>query len=326
MGNPEIGSVEPVDVREVWPDEALDFTRWLADNLHLLGEALGLDLVDGQTEVQVGRLSLDILAREARREVKVAIENQLETTDSDHLGRLLAYAAGTCARIAIWVAPAFEFEYAEALHRLNEWTRDGVEFYGVRVSAKKVGDSSPEPEFSTVVSPGGWNKNIMLPKGETKPEVQRHDAFFRPLAVELQRVGFPAPVRYFDYTGRVFRSGIHDDDGYAVSFWKGNAWLSRHIRLQDVDQTKRLFDELKKDQGEIERCIEGQEWQWLKHDGDGFSTINLRRDGCSIDDQPETLAETREWMLEYLPKLKEVIEDRLRRVLADLESEDAASA
>ena len=59
---------------------------------------------------------------------------------------------------------------------------------------------------------------------------------------------------------------------------------------------------------------------------DLFSTISLRRDGCSIDDQPEKLAETREWMLEYLPKLKEVIEDRLRRVLADLESEDAASA
>ena len=326
MQNSEIGSVEAVDVREVWPYEDLDFTRWLADNLHLLGEALGLDLMDGQTEVQVGRLSLDILAKESRMEVKVAIENQLETTDSDHLGRLLAYAAGTCARIAIWVAPAFEYEYAEALHRLNEWTRDEVEFYGVRVSATKVGDSSPEPEFSTVVSPGRWNKNITLPKGEPRPEIQQYDAFFRPLDVEMQRVGFPAPVRYFNYTGRVFRSGIHSDDGYAVSFWKGNAWLSRHIRLQDVDQTKRLFDELKKDQEEIERCIEGQEWDWLRHDGYTFSSISLRKDDCSIDDQPEKLAETREWMAEYLPKLKEVMEDRLRRVLADLESEDAASA
>ena len=326
MGNPETGSVESVNLRAIWRDEALHFTPWLAENLHLLGEALHMKLELVQTEAPVGPFSLDILAKEAGKGVTVAVENQLEWTDFSHLGQLLTYATGCGAHIAIWVAPEFRYEHAEALHRLNEWTRDGVEFYGVRVSAKKVGDSSPEPEFSTVVSPGRWNKNITLPKGETKPEVQRHDAFFRPLAVEMQRVGFPAPVRYFDYTGRVFRSGIHDDDGYAVSFWKGNAWLSRHIRLQDIDQTKRLFDELKKDQGEIERCIEGQEWQWLRHDGDGFSTINLRRDGCSIDDQPETLAETREWMLEYLPKLKEVIEDRLRRVLADLESEDAASA
>ena len=327
MGNPEIGSVEWVGVREIWRWEDSNFTPWLADNLNVLGEAVGLQLKHCKTEAAVGSMSLDILAKETRRGVNVAIENQLETTDSDHLARLLIYAAGSCARIAIWVATEFVYEHAEVLHRLNEWTRDDVDFYGVQVRAAKVDGSRPVPQFRVVVAPGCWNKGITVPKGEIPEETRKYQEFFEPLMGDLIRAGFSSnPVQYFDRTGRVFRSGIHDDDGYAVSFWKGNAWLSRHIRLQDVDQTKRLFDELKKDQGEIERCIEGQEWQWLRHDGDGFSTINLRRDGCSIDDQPETLAETREWMLEYLPKLKEVIEDRLRRVLADLESEDAASA
>ena len=33
-----------VDVHHIWKHEAYDFTPWLADNLDLLGEELGLNL------------------------------------------------------------------------------------------------------------------------------------------------------------------------------------------------------------------------------------------------------------------------------------------
>lgn len=35
------------DLREVWPNEALDFTPWLAkeENLSILGEAIGIDML-----------------------------------------------------------------------------------------------------------------------------------------------------------------------------------------------------------------------------------------------------------------------------------------
>ena len=224
MENPQTGTADSVDVRKVWPDEARDFTPWLADNLDVLGEAVCLELEHRRTEAPVGSMSLDILAEETRRGVNVSIENQLEWTDSDHLARLLIYAAGSRARIAIWVATEFVYEHAEVLHCLNELTRDGVEFYGVRVSATKVGDSSPEPEFSTVVSPGCWNKDITLPTGEIPEETRKYQEFFDPLMGDLIRAGFSGnPVQYYDHTGRVFRSGIHEDDGYAVSFWKGDA-------------------------------------------------------------------------------------------------------
>ena len=36
--------MERVDLPEVWPHEAADFTPWLAQNLDQLGAALGLDL------------------------------------------------------------------------------------------------------------------------------------------------------------------------------------------------------------------------------------------------------------------------------------------
>ena len=43
----KLGKLEKVELRNVWPDEAKDFTPWLAqeDNISLLSEAIGLDSV-----------------------------------------------------------------------------------------------------------------------------------------------------------------------------------------------------------------------------------------------------------------------------------------
>ena len=104
MPVPELGRLEPVNVREIWEHEAHDFTPWLADNLDRLGTELGMNLELVATEVSTGPFYLDILARESDLEVNVAIENQLGGSDHGHLGQLLTYAAGHDARILIWVA------------------------------------------------------------------------------------------------------------------------------------------------------------------------------------------------------------------------------
>ena len=119
--------VEIVDPRSKWGHEALEFTPWLAKNLDLLGEVLGLELEFVQTEKRVGPFYLDILAKEGEN-VLVAIENQLEETDFSHLGQLLTYATGCDARIAIWVAPEFTYEHTHALHTLNEWANGKIAF------------------------------------------------------------------------------------------------------------------------------------------------------------------------------------------------------
>ena len=51
-------------------------------------------------EKLIGSLFLDILAKGVDTGALVAIENQLEWSDVDHLGRLLIYAAGCDARVA----------------------------------------------------------------------------------------------------------------------------------------------------------------------------------------------------------------------------------
>ena len=184
MATPEDGT-ELVDVRTKWKHEGLDFTPWLAKNLHLLGDTLGMELEPVQTEVPVGPYYLDILAREADDGALVAIENQLEETDLSHLGQLITYATGCGAHVAIWVAPEFGYEHAQALHRLNEWTNGRIRFFGVKVEVIKKAGGVPTPRFRKVVYPGGWSKEATLPSGEMPPTKRRHHEFFQPLVTKL---------------------------------------------------------------------------------------------------------------------------------------------
>ena len=310
--------VERLDVRSMWKDEALHFTPWLAENLHLLGDALGMKLEPVQTEVPVGPYFLDILAGEANDGVIVAIENQLEETDTGHLGQLLTYATGCGAHVAVWVAPEFGYEHAQALHRLNEWTNGRIRFFGVKVEVISKAGGVSEPRFRSVVYPGGWSKEVTLPSGEMPPTRRRHYEFFQPLVTRLLGEGYAdKAVQYFDHTGRIFPSRLNPDIGYAASFYRDSAWVSLHIRMEDNETTKGIYDALSVDRELIEGSVDPGpvgEWQWLRHDGYSFSTINIRRDG-SIDDPADKLEETRAWMLDLLPGLREVFDSRLAEIL-----------
>ena len=67
-------------LREIWPNEAKDFTPWLAkeENLSLLGEAIGVEMELTEKESSVGDFNVDILATEQDTGRKIIIENQLE--------------------------------------------------------------------------------------------------------------------------------------------------------------------------------------------------------------------------------------------------------
>ena len=319
MTAPEDG-VEQLDVRTCWEHEALDFTPWLAkqENLNLLGAELGLRLEFVEREKQVGSMYLDILAKECDTGALVAIENQLEETDLGHLGQLLTYATGLDARVAIWVAPAFYHEYAQALHKLNQWTGDDVRFYGVKIELVRKDGGEPEPRFRTVVYPGEWHLDRTLAPYAKSAVWQQHDDFFRPLIAELRRARFAdSATQYFDYTGRVLPSGLDDGIGYAVLFWKDGAWVTLNICMEDKDETKRIFDRLYADRAEIEAslgAVPDAEWEWDRYARFIFSTINVRKDG-TIDDPPDALERTRAWMLDLLPKFKQVFDPRVKEIL-----------
>ena len=63
MATRDLGTLEQVPVREIWPHEENDFTPWLADNLSLLGNLLELKLELFQVEAELPDAGqVDILA------------------------------------------------------------------------------------------------------------------------------------------------------------------------------------------------------------------------------------------------------------------------
>lgn len=149
--------LEPVsvDLKEVWAHEANDFTPWLAANLDRLKRVLGMELELEGTEVAVGPFSADIVLQEASTGERVVVENMLGATDHDHLGKVLTYAAGLDASYCVLVARDFRPEHRSALDWLNH-AADQVGFFGIEVSAVRIGDSLPAAQLTVVAQPDGW--------------------------------------------------------------------------------------------------------------------------------------------------------------------------
>ena len=158
MTKPNLAKIERVDLREAWPNEAQDFTPWLADNIAELGEALGMDLGEPQTEVPVGSFKLDILATNLGSKRYVIIENQLDETDHDHLGKLLTYAAGYDAETIVWIAKTFRDAHRQALEWLNQRTGVDTRCFGVVLELFQLDDGRLAPYFYPVVTPNEWAK------------------------------------------------------------------------------------------------------------------------------------------------------------------------
>lgn len=151
---------EITDLRSVWPHEALDFTPWLADNIDLLADALDLEITVDETESSVGDFNVDIYASETGRERKIIIENQLEDTNHDHLGKLITYASGKSADIIIWVVKHAREEHKAAIEWLNARTDDKIAFFLCEIKIYKIGDSGPAVKFEVIERPNDWTKEI----------------------------------------------------------------------------------------------------------------------------------------------------------------------
>jgi len=116
----KLEKLKKIDLRKAWNHEATDFTNWLAENenLSLLSNEIGIDINLTQTEASVGKFSVDILAEEENTGRKIIIENQLETTNHDHLGKVITYASGYDAEIMIWIVKDVRNKQKQAVNWL----------------------------------------------------------------------------------------------------------------------------------------------------------------------------------------------------------------
>lgn len=333
MTEREMGKIEEVDLREIWPNEAVDFTPWLAKHLDLLGEALHLDLDLVEAEGQVGPFAVDIVADAGSG--LVVIENQLEQTDHSHLGQLLTYAAGRDARILIWITPQFRDEHRAALDWLNHWTPEEIEVYGVEVRAIRIGDSLAAPEFRAVAFPNSWSRGASSrTKSAPSESKEQFRAFYQPL---IDR------ARELDLTDRrnatgvsyqhIAESAADDDIQYVVqlrSRSKNQVSVALDIRASDTgwnrqtppaEWNRQILDRLRDRQPEIEAGLDF-EIDWDKPNRGRSQGILIFGTG-SLDDPRERQDEVRKWMLDTVVALKSVLDPHLQEIVDELDAEEA---
>lgn len=159
----ELGILERLDdLRFVWKHEAQNFTPWLAeeDNINMLGDAIGIEISEVEVESSVGNFSADIVAKETNTGRLIVIENQLEDTNHDHLGKIITYAGGINASIIIWLVKNAREEHKKAIEWLNNNMDDSIDIFLIQIELWKINDSVPAPRFNVLEQPNTWAKEV----------------------------------------------------------------------------------------------------------------------------------------------------------------------
>lgn len=206
----DLSKIKKIDLRDIWNHEALDFTKWLAEeeNIKLLSDEVGVDIKLIQREANVGRYNVDILAEEESTGHKIIIENQLEDTNHDHLGKLLTYASGHDAKIMIWIVKNAREEHVKAIEWLNDITDDSINFFLINIEVWQIDNSNPAPKFEVLVRPNEWAKTIRSTSGSgelTNTKIQQLNFWGRfkeysKLNYPHLKLQSPSPNYWMSYT------------------------------------------------------------------------------------------------------------------------------
>ncbi len=281
----KLSKLNKVDLRDVWGHEAIDFTNWLAlpENLELLSTEIGVDIKLIQTEANVGKFSVDILAEEESSGRRIIMENQLEDTNHDHLGKIITYASGYDAEIIIWIVRKCREEHQKAILWLNEHTDEHISFFLIKIELWQIENSAPAPKFEIIVSPNEWAKAIKTDavSGKLTDTKSQQLDFWKKFKEHAQtkgakiRLQTPRPQHWYD-----------------VSIGTSDAHVSLTINSREnllgceiyISKSKDLFNFLSERKGEIEKEI-GEPAEWV--DAAVASRIKIRKEVPGVFDQKE---------------------------------------
>lgn len=322
-----LGRLQPVGLREAWPNEASNFTPWLAEenNLAQLGEALGLQLELESVEKQVGSFSADILAKDVASQQWVLIENQIAPTDHSHLGQLLTYAAGLDARTVVWIAETFRDEHRAAIDFLNRATTDEFLFFAVQIELWRIGESAFAPRFSVAAKPNNWSKQGQAVKQAAEGELTNSQKAYREFwsqLIEKAKDRYPAlaarqPYKGSWQTAERLRGGNPDFSANAAFPWDKSLRCEIYI---DGALAKAAFGWLRDRKAEIEASF-GSELQWEELPNARASRIAFYMPGLERCADRSHWQAQQEWLLTWWPRLADAIRPLAKSLnVAELET------
>ena len=310
----EVASLEEVPLRDVWPDEAKDFTPWLAAHPDHLGKALQMDLELEGDEVAVGPFSADVVFRDANTGHRVVVENLLEPTDHDHLGKLITYAAGLEAHWAALVAKSFRPEHRSALSWLNSLSGEGSGFFGIEVHAVRIGDSPAAVQLEIVIEPDDFSRraraSATVVSASTARNIDWWSSFlpaFREAYPDWTRAKAPSKLSWMMFPSG--RGGVR----YGLSFAYPADAAGYSLRAEVYfDDGAELYPALEAKRAEIgEVCAKTLQWEPLE--SAHASRVATYLDSVDPDDRGRW-PQYRDWAIEALGELRRVFAEPIKNL------------
>ncbi len=260
-----ISRLVPVPLREIWKHEALDFSRWLAENLDYLEEVINLSLAPIELEAAAGDFAADILAEDPNGRL-VVIENQLEKTDHEHLGKLLTYMSNLNAQTAIWITSQPRPEHKKAIDWLNETLPADMALYLIQVEAYRIANSPPALKFTVVAGPSEESRRLSSQKRNLSEQRRVYLEFWQGLLEKVkQRTSLHAHIK--PSTGHWISTGAGKNGlTYAYVILQNASRIELYIDTQDQTTNKQYFDQLYAHKDAIEQAFGAAlDWQRLDH-------------------------------------------------------------
>lgn len=250
-----IRKLTKTDLRDVWPTEP-SFTSWLFENMEILNEQIGLKLNALEKEKSVGPFFVDIMAEDQDGR-PVIVENQLERTNHDHLGKVFTYLSNLEGKTAIWISSEPRPEHITAINYLNEIVPEDTSFYLIKLQVFKIGDSDPAPLFNVIAGPspeataGGKIKKEFAGR-----EKQRFEFFEQLLEKSNEKSTLFSNVSPGGAQNWVTAGAGKYGLGFNYVIKLNEARVELFISGTDAEQNKNRFEKLMESSKEIEKAFE----------------------------------------------------------------------
>ncbi|PCF76586.1 DUF4268 domain-containing protein [Staphylococcus delphini] len=280
----QIGRLKEVNIKDLWIHEQYNFSNWLAkeENITLLNEAIDLTLTDIEKEVYVGSYRCDLVATDETTGIKVIIENQLEATNHEHLGKIITYASGLGANVIIWVVKQAREEHRSAIEWLNNNTVKNISFFLIEIHAYKIGDSLPAPKFEVIEEPNDFLKSIKNnSEGELNKSKSERLYFWTEFNQFITDLGKPFNIRKAT-TNHSYSVAIGTSEAH-INVILINKEHKIGIEIH-IKENKDLFDQFYINKEEIEKKL-GFKMDWQRLNNKKKSRIIVNMYGLDFDNK-----------------------------------------
>ena len=306
----EVGQLQRVALRDVWDNESNDFTPWLEKNIDVLNDTIGLSISIVEREHRpTERLSVDLLGEiETETETgHVVIENQLEASNHDHLGKLITYLTVIDAKVGIWIVADPKPEHVSAISWLNQTY--SADFYLVKLEAVQIGDSLRAPLLTLIVGANEESKQAVTVKAEEKERYGLRQEFWTQL-LDRARVRTPLHANISARRGVDLDATVKTGLFLRYNITQSGSGVGLYIDRRDKNENVDIFRALEEKKGKIEEAF-GEPLEWKQHDDTRACRIFIRFSTGGYRNDAADWAEIQDAMIEAMIRLNKALEPHI---------------